>query len=319
MILELLVNDLSISGQFQDIASFRDAIARVMCMREIARQFGRELYCHRNMCHAQVTNTLVMPQAIQHLSQVQKSALMQWITRHGPYWEDDRVHGPDDYMDCNDQIVTDTAIGEAAFRCFNGSDHRLVSLIPSSWEHTPISVRWHLDNNDSRTTAVTNYIETDFLEADLRAAPPIIEAWEQLALISQERFPHLTFTNDSFDPLRGHPFIPGAAHRIIERLEVLEQLKCCYDESGARTPEGHRFYQEYFTGAKAWFSDSSDGEKNNFQAEMTFKHPENEGETLFCTWHGKVKTPQLRIHFSWPIQADTPLYVVYVGQKITKR
>ena len=81
MILELLVNDLSISGQFQDIASFRDAIARVMCMREIARQFGRELYCHRNMCHAQVTNTLVMPQAIQHLSQVQKSALMQWITR----------------------------------------------------------------------------------------------------------------------------------------------------------------------------------------------------------------------------------------------
>ena len=35
--------------------------------------------------------------------------------------------------------------------------------------------------------------------------------------------------------------------------------------------------------------------------------------------HGKVKTPQIRIHFSWPITASTPLYVVYVGYKITKK
>lgn len=317
--MELLVNDLSISGQFTDIFSFREAIVRVMSMREIARQFGRELYCHRNMCHAQVTNTLGMPQAIQLLSQVQKSALMQWITRHGPYWEDDRVHGPDDYLECNDQIVTDTAIGEAAFRCFNGDDHRLVSLIPSSWEHTPVSVCWYLDNDDNRTTAVINYITTEVLETDLRSAPPIIETWGQLAQISKERFPHLTFANDSFDPFRGHPFVPGAAQRIIERLEVLERLKCCFDESGARTAEGYRLYQEYFTGAKAWFSDSSDGEKHDFQFEMTFKHPDRDGETLFCPWHGKIKTPQLRIHFSWPVSPGSPLYVVYVGPKITKR
>jgi hypothetical protein len=42
-------------------------------------------------------------------------------------------------------------------------------------------------------------------------------------------------------------------------------------------------------------------------------------EKIFCTWHGKVKTPQYRIHFSWPISAVAPLYVVYIGPKITKR
>jgi len=69
---------------------------------------------------------------------------------------------------------------------------------------------------------------------------------------------------------------------------------------------------------KAWFSDSSDAEKNEFRTELTFKHPEIDGETLFCTMHDKVKTPQIRIHFSWPVRADAPLYVVYVGQNITK-
>jgi hypothetical protein len=78
-------------------------------------------------------------------------------------------------------------------------------------------------------------------------------------------------------------------------------------------------YQEYFTGKKAWFTDSSDSEKNRFKSQLTFKHPDVAGEDLICTWHGKVKSPQIRLHFSWPVSADTPLYVVYVGPKITKK
>lgn len=78
-------------------------------------------------------------------------------------------------------------------------------------------------------------------------------------------------------------------------------------------------FQLHFTGDKAWFSDSSSTEKSDFRKELTFRHPMNAGEYLFCTWHGKVKTPQLRIHFSWPIRASDPLYVVYIGPKITKQ
>ena len=41
---------------------------------------------------------------------------------------------------------------------------------------------------------------------------------------------------------------------------------------------------------------------------------------LFCPWHGKVSTRTLRIHFSpGQIRASDPLYVVYVGPKLTKR
>jgi len=40
---------------------------------------------------------------------------------------------------------------------------------------------------------------------------------------------------------------------------------------------------------------------------MTFTHPDESDKTLFCPWHGKVQTPQLRVHFSWPVRVDKSL------------
>ena len=109
-------------GQFTNLGAFRDAIGRVMAIREAARRFGRDLQCHRNVVNAQVTNDLTMPQAVQSLSSEQRRALMQWLTRRGPFWEDIREHGEEDLMEHNDEVVTDTAVGEAAYCLIHGSD-----------------------------------------------------------------------------------------------------------------------------------------------------------------------------------------------------
>lgn len=317
--MELLFNDLSINGQFPDVLSFRSAISRVMSMREIASQFGRDLHCHRNVAHAQVTPDLTMPQAIQALGRDERQSVMQWLTRRGPFWEDARLHGPDDYLECSGEVVTETAVGEAAFSCLHGTDRRLVSLTPSSWEFSPISVTWRRVGCDVDVVDVINHLTANDLETALRLSPPPVMSWDQLALVAQARCPNLVFAANSFEPLRGHPFVRGAAHRVIELLDTLDRFKCCFDEHGQRTAEGHRLYQDHFTGDKAWFSDSSDGEMQTFRTELTFPHPDANGTSLFCTWHGKVKTPQIRIHFSWPARSDEALYVVYVGPKITKR
>ena len=112
---QLFTNDLSFHGQFSDISSFRVALRRVMEIREIARRFGRQLHCHRNIAQAQVTHTQRMQQAVQALNQDERRALMQWLTQQGPFWEDTRSHGLDDYLSFNDLVVTDTAVGEAAY------------------------------------------------------------------------------------------------------------------------------------------------------------------------------------------------------------
>jgi hypothetical protein len=316
---DLLVNDLSIHGQFSDLSSFRLAIDRVMAMRRIARRFGRDLYCHRNVAHAQVAPTLAMPSAIQALGVDVRRALMQWLTRQGPFWEDIRLHGRDDYLECRGEVVTDSAVGEAAYCSFHGFERHLVSLVPSSWQLTPVPVTWVTDADAVRAVEIDNHWDPDRLEAVLQRAPVPLESWKHLARVATTRCPGLTFASDSFEPLDGHPFGPGPAERILVLLEKLHTFKGCCDEQGRRTPEGQRLYQDHFTGDKAWFSDSSDSDKQDFRAKLTFRHPTAEGEFLFCPWHGKVKTPQFRIHFSWPVSADQPLYVVYVGPKITKR
>lgn len=319
--MELLFNELSVHGQFPDLTTFRTSVGRVMVIRSLMRRFGRELYCHRNLVNSRVTQDATISQAIRGLDQNSRRALMGWLTRYGPFWEDVREHGEDDYLDCfryGDSIVTDTAVGEAAYGCFHGRGRGLVSVVPSSWEFSPVPVQWHAED-DIRSIDVRNYWDAGALEGELRDLRPPLGSWSDLETTARTCCPDLTFAPDGFAPLAGHPFHPGVADRLLLRLVVLHELKNCFDEHGERTPAGHALYQKHFTGDKAWFSDSSATEKHDFRTELTFRNPSRPGESLLCTWHGKVKRPQLRIHFSWPVRAIEPLYVVYVGPKITKR
>ena len=147
-----------------------------------------------------------------------------------------------------------------------------------------------------------------------------------------------------FEPL--WPFRPFLAfYYDLRSLRIRRWTKSCikrclllhcrigsYDGQGGSSCNTQRIrwywrtvYRDFFTGKKgdggrgAMFSDSSDTEKDDFASELRFRHPDRPDERLFCPWHGKVQTPQLRVHFSHPIRADVPLYVVYVGPKLTKR
>ena len=291
-----------------------------MGIRKTAQRYGRELHCHRNTLNAQVTQSMSVLQAIQRLARDERRSVMQWLTRHGPFWDAARQHRPDDYLECNGQIITDTAVGEAAYRCLDKIETSLVSLIPSSWNFSPAVVEWRKSDEEAETVEVVNYRDAGTLETDLRTASPQITSWEMLANMSEDRCTQLTFSSDCFDSLKGYPLISKAAQDILNRLEMLNQLKTCFDAEGRRTAEGHRLYKVYFTGERAWFSDSSLTEKRDFRTEMTFPYPAPPQESLFCPWHGKVNYhPPLRIHFSWPITAVNPVYVVYVGPKITRR
>jgi len=321
---EFLVNDLSINGQFPDLSTFLCSISRVMSMRDKARRFGRELHCHRNIVHSQVTRDISMQQAIQALDRNQRQSVIPWFTKLGPFWEDERSHGPDDYLECNGDVVTDTAVGEAAWNSLNGIERRLVSFTPSNWEFSPVHVDFVADNSVRKSVEVENHWDPASFEDILRAAPAPLTSWGQIGALATVRYTQLTFATNAFTPLNGHPFVSGAAQRILFILDTLNRFKSCFDADGQRTSAGHEIYHNFFTGKKegggrgALFTDSSDSEKADFEAKMTFIHPADATKTLTCTWHGKVQTPQLRVHFSYPVRAEDPLYVVYVGPKLTK-
>ena len=313
--MELLLNELSIQEQFYDLADFRDAVRRIFSMRRAARQFDRDLHCHRNTVNRLINPTTSVFEAIQTFTHDEKRLVLLWLTRHGPFWEDVPLHGPDHWLECDNDIVTDTALGEAAYCSTVGIDRRLVSLTPSTWERTPIAVTM-LDDAPT-VIQVDNYWTAPELEVALSEAEPPLSSWNQLESASISRFQRLRFSGNAFHPLSGLPFSPTAAGYIKSRLHTLDYVMGCRDESGNFTLDAKPVLDAHLTRGSAQFADSSTDEKRRFRNELSFPHPDIPGVTLDCTWHGKVKPLLIRLHFRWPVPPGENLYIVYVGRKIT--
>ena len=319
--MEFFANEMSIHRQFHDLPTFHDALERLMGMRGVAHRFGRNVYCHRALADAEPIPGIRMQQAAQRLADNERRALMLWLTRGGPFWDDLRRHDAYDWLECRGEVVTDTAVGEAAFRALLGVECAMVSATPSDWDFSPIEVIWNREAEglDDQNATLENWRDAAALEARLQDAAPPIRSWADLDDIAKIRFRSLTFADHCFDPLAGVPFAKSAAERILVLLNVLDRFAGAFDARGARTPEGNRIYRNYFAGENALFSDSSDSEKRRFRDGLTFPHPDKPEESMFCTWHGKVRHMTLRLHFSWPIRVDEPVYIVYAGPKLTKR
>ena len=322
--MDFLTNDLSIHKQFHDIASFRVAFKQLMAMREVAGRFSREVYCHRALLTIEAMPGVMMQQALQRFPTDERRSAMLWLTRSGPFWDDLRRHGADEWLECGgDIVVTDSAVGEAAYRTFHAVECGLISAVPSDWDYSPVDVVWRRGNEavGNRHIHLDNFRDSRSLENFLRTAAPPIRSWDDLQKASKKRFAKLIFAGNCFDHLSGFPFVQHAADRIVVLLDILDQFARAFDAVGVRTSKGQQIYLDYFSGNNAPFSDSSDTEKRHFRDELTFPHPSDSQESLFCPWHGKVNYPSfpLRIHFSWPIRASEPVYIVYTGPKITRQ
>ncbi len=250
----------------------------------------------------------------------QLSAVLSWLSKDGPFWDDERAHSADSWLQRDAHtLVTDTAVGEAAWKTHQGEMAELVSFKPSSWAYSPVRVTchqelelalWHCD--------IPNHLELDTVRAAIQSRRAPMKTWADLQLYAMADCPHLVFSQQAFERLFSEPFAAGPAQQLLERLAVLDDLKRSCGPEGF-TPQAQQRYQNHFFGDKSWFSDSSVSEKREFEKELTFWHPLKAGEKVFAPWHGKVKTPQLRIHFTFPITDSEPLLVLYVGPKITKR
>ena len=315
-------NELSFHDQFQSTADFRNAFARLMAIRDIASRSGFDVYCSRRLLSAMPVVGITMIEALQGLSKDQTRSVMNWLTRGGPFYEDFRLHSGDDYFECCDEVVTDSTVGEAAYRTFNGLESCLISAVPSDWDFDPVAVMWRrgAEGLDDKFVELSNWRDAALLETALARLDPPIQSWNDLKEKSVRGFRRLAFADDCFEPLfDGVPFESCVATRFFVLLGILERLARAFNDNGERTFDGHEIYRSYFTGDNALFSDSSETEKHSFMNELNFPHPIDPNKTLCCTWHGKIKRSVMRLHFSWPIRNDEPVYIVYAGPKITKK
>ena len=222
--MELLANDLSIHEQFHDIAAFRDALVRLVSMRDAARRSGREVYCHHARLTARPMAGVQMQQAVGRLAdRNERRAGMVWLTQTCRVWDDLRQHGTDDWMEYRGDVVTDTVIGEAAFRTLHSVECGLISVAPSNLDFSPVEVIWRPEAEElgEKTAAIENWRDPISLEEGLRNAAPPIQSWDDLCQASTNGFEGLTIVENCFKPLDGVPFPRSSAERILVLLDTL--------------------------------------------------------------------------------------------------
>lgn len=311
----ILLNELSLDGQFSNMYEFLPSLQKIIGCR-------RELAAVQQPLHCSASSLLIRPVAEQQtLHQVlqqpqfkmQRRDLLLWLTKEGPFWDMPSTHDTEAayiYYMSPENLVVQTALAEAAHQIEQNIQAATVSFTPSDYQLNPLTVTWYDEN---KSTEIPNFWELESVLRHVHTWEAPLDSWQMMIDRATERFSQLTFSPQWHEALNGQPFVPAISKRTMELLGILNQLK---EHNGRGSQAGRDIYQKFFTGENAIFSDESATNKARFQNELTFSLPS--GDSVFCPYHGKIRTQVFRLHFSWPISDEMPLYIVYLGPKITK-
>jgi len=321
--MQWIVNELSIDGNFRSVDEFLEELIQLLHLRKTNTIINNGLLCSRQIGNQPVVAGILFRQAVMtHASRDTKSLILSWINKNGPYWDDDRSSNDDDYFEHNGVDVTDLGLGECSRRILLNKDSAVVSLLsPSSnFNCNTLDIVQGLPQEPLALIQVSNISDTISLQKCAEKTRERPKNWATAIEYLREKFDCLAISYEVEEILQPHPFSSYVVERLEELLGVLHHLMESRDEQGRYTDETNQIITKHFSGDKAWFTDESNKNKNKkkFKDQLTFKDPLNPDETIFCPFHGKIKTPQFRIHFLLPEAEDKLLRVAYIGPKITK-
>jgi hypothetical protein len=234
--------------------------------------------------------------------------LLNELSLHSQY------HSERDFFESLKVIMAcEKAIKEAGYHLYCSRE----LIEPSDFNGSPLEVVWHQSNGVEKAILVQNLWQLATLTQFLKKSVKPAKSWNDLINQCIKRYSNLTFADNLLDS--PEPFSGTIAERVQVLLSYLNELNACFGENGQLNKRGKEIIKTYFQGTKALFTDESETNKQHFKDALTFRKPHTD-EKIFCPFHGKIKAGrQYRIHFNWPKEKPTePLYIVYIGPKITK-
>ncbi len=321
--MEWHINDLSLNGQFPDPQSFKTELEFLLQFRMRNSYFRQHLYCSRSISERKITRDFNFIKAIQSYKDKNYIRLvLEWINKSGPFWDDRRQHNEEDYFVYQSIDVTDQGLGEAARRKLVEIEANVFSFSGSEFPFntTPLQVQQGLPEDPIDTIFVENYWEIE----KLRQAIESVKIYRNWLDVEEEilcRYEGLIISENAMESMKNSvPYNENVKNRILELLKILNKLVMESDIDGKLSTCGLELKNMHFEGEKARFTDESDSNKLKYKDKMTFSDPSNTANKIFCPWHGKIKTPQIRIHFEWPRPpGQNKIKIVYIGEKITKK
>lgn len=309
---EFFLNERSLHGQYEELDNFLRALRVVMTARRSIERDGFRLYCDARIRLRPVIGEAVFEQAVRTTGNKELiSGVLAWLSKAGPFWATQQRHSPDDLFGCHDDDIADSALAEAACRHSTDMPCHLLGFASPTWNYTPVVVAWTRSDGEV-DVPLENFWELPPLEECLKATAPPLENWPALLEWTIRAYSNLLLSNDVIEPIMREPFSHAAASELQMLLRILDEISACHDADGALNLRGRELLGTFFQGHHARFTDEAPS------AEFWFIHPLRK-EKVLCSWHGKVRLGrQYRIHFEWPKPLGAPLWVSYIGPKLTK-
>jgi len=320
--LRFYLNETSLQGQFADESGFLALLEAILAARSrspIFRAMGiTPCLGERAVSYGRNFREVVQGRGAPHL----KKAVLEWVTRNGPFIHDDRLCEDDDLFHCLGLDVTDGGLGEAGRRVKAGEPAAKMSFPggPKNFAFSPLQLVHGLEEEPIATYEVKNFWEVEEALNAAFALDQPADTWQTTIETARARFPKLLLPDSIWKNKRlaNQPFDAVIRDRSLALLGHLDEYMLDRNRDGSEGPRSREILSTCFVGDGALFSPESTTNQNVFRDQMTFEDPDG-GSPILAHWHGKISHRHFRIHFEWPVPgAAEKIKVLYIGPKITK-
>lgn len=317
--MRIFVNDISINNQFSNPTEFILNLKFLIDLKKRNGNFGDHFICSRGISERVVCNDKTLRQVVlENGNKDFTMAVLTWLDRSGPFLENDDEDYGKLICEFNGVVLEDCVVENVATKVRRNENAKTYSFdkCQPTYSYTPFKIDY-IDNDGAGSL----YIENIWSEAQLNTLvshwEKRPESWGELIEYVTGKCQNLIFSQEISGYLSPHPFSLTISERVIFLMGVLDDYVRSHDEKKLRTKKTHEIINNFFSGTKAPFTDESESNIRDFKKEMTF---DVNGSPALCSWHGKIKHQEFRIHFQYPFDSTMEkIFVAYIGPKITKK
>ena len=155
--MDVFVNELSLYGQFESSDAFLNSLKEVMNCRQVVETQAHVIYCLRGISQRPAVSDLTFQHIIQRSADRNLIRIVtSWLDKHGPFWDDERIHSPNEWFEYESNVVTDHTLGEVTYRIMQNKEATTLSFQPSKFMHSPLTVVWKR-NEELKEVDVINF------------------------------------------------------------------------------------------------------------------------------------------------------------------
>ena len=314
------INDISLTGQYSTSSDFIRDLSALFKVRNSHKIIKDKLFFSRTLPMRPVVNSQSLREIVSSSDSSNKKLFLICLDKSGPFWDTDSCSNEECCFDYCDQDVTEQGMGEAARQIIDGKQASTYSFRGADpcCNSTPLVVTKYNEDDTTNPVDIPNISDIATLESIAASIPEPISSWNNMLELARNRFDNLLISEEIDTVIQAHPFTTCVAERVLDLLQILQDFIDSRDANHEYTAKTNELISNFFSN-DGRFSDESTSNKQDFKNQMTFKDPEDDSKDIFCPWHGKIKTRKFRIHFDFPVDANTEkIKVCYIGPKITK-